>query len=364
MDCPQTEILEQPGLFERLKNSGKRIPLSGSLEVTFRCNLRCVHCYLGDNRSGVPGEQELTKEEIFGILDQVTEAGTLWFLLTGGEPFIRPDFMEIYRYAAHKGLLVTIFTNGTLLTPQIADELAELPPQLVEITLYGATKETYERVTGIPGSYERCMRGIDLLLERGIPLKLKTIVMRWNVHEFEAIKAFAESKGVGFRYDAALVGAMNGGQGPFSLRLEPEEVVALERTNIELQDELRAMLDRVRGQTVKQALYKCGAAQNTFHIDPYGQLSPCILSRSQFYSLLSGTFSDGWGEFLLHVTSKPAKEKERCDRCDLLILCGQCPGKSFLEDGNVENPIDYYCQIGHLRATMLDNRISSFLEDT
>ena len=353
MDCPQTEILEQPGLFERLKNSGKRIPLSGSLEVTFRCNLRCVHCYLGDNRSGVPGEQELTKEEIFGILDQVTEAGTLWFLLTGGEPFIRPDFMDIYRYAAHKGLLVTIFTNGTLLTPQIADELAELPPQLVEITLYGATKETYERVTGIPGSYERCMRGIDLLLERGIPLKLKTIVMQWNKHEFEAVKAFAESKGVGFRYDAMLIGAMNGVDGPFSQRLEPAEVVALEHPNAQLQREFQALYDRLAGAQLDDRLYKCGAAKNTYHIDPYGQLAPCILSRAQQYDLRSGSFRQGWEMFLQALRLQTAPRVEQCKDCHLLVLCGQCPGKSSLENGSLIEPVDFFCQIGRLRAESL-----------
>lgn len=357
MDCPQTEILNQPGFFERLKNSGKRIPLSGSLEVTFRCNLRCAHCYLGDNRSGVPGEQELTKEEIFAILDQVTEAGTLWFLLTGGEPFIRPDFMEIYRYAAHKGLLVTIFTNGTLLTPQLADELAELPPQLVEITLYGATRETYERVTGIPGSYERCMRGINLLLERGIPLKLKTIVMRWNVHEFEAIKAFAESKGVGFRYDAALVGAMNGGQGPFSQRLEPEEVVALEIPDNDLQIKRQILLNGSTDKQKNSDLYKCSAALKSYHIDPYGQLTPCILSRSKTYDLRIGDFTEGWEVFLRQVRFQPAHVNERCDTCNLLILCGQCPGKSSLENGHLDDIVDFFCQLGHLRAESLNANI-------
>ena len=162
MDCPQTEILNQPGFFERLKNSGKRIPLSGSLEVTFRCNLRCAHCYLGDNRSGVPGEQELTKEEIFAILDQVTEAGTLWFLLTGGEPFIRPDFMDIYRYAAHKGLLVTIFTNGTLLTPQLADELASRAQAAGLRALAVETQNTNVAAIRFYRSVGFAIEGIDL----------------------------------------------------------------------------------------------------------------------------------------------------------------------------------------------------------
>ena len=353
MDCPQTEMIEKTDFFERIKNSGKRIPLSGSLEVTFRCNLRCAHCYLGDNRSGVPEQQELSKEEIFGILDQIADAGTLWFLLTGGEPFVRPDFMDIYRYAVHKGLLVTIFTNGTLLTPKIVAELAEFPPLLVEVTLYGATQATYERITGIPGSYERCLRGIDLLLERGIPLKLKTIVMRWNYDEFEAIKAFTASKGVDFRYDASLVGAMTNGHGPLPLRIKPEEVIALEESNIEMQTELQALLDRTGGKPDNHKLYKCGAGLNSFHIDPYGFLFPCILSRAQNYNLLQGKFTDGWGIFLDQLRSQPSQPNEICDQCNYLILCRNCPGKSHLEHSNMYKPIEYFCQVGHLRATGL-----------
>lgn len=350
MDCPQTETLNQPGLFERLKAGGKRVPLSGSLEVTFRCNLRCVHCYLGDKRSGAPGQPELTKAEMCGILDQVTDAGTLWLLLTGGEPFLRPDFLDIYRYAAHKGLIVTIFSNGTLLTPRIADELGELPPFLMEITLYGATEATYERVSGVKGSYARCMQGIELLMERNIPLKLKTIVMQWNKHEYEAIRAFASRLSVGFRHDPLLVGAMDGGQGAFPQRLAPEEVVALEQCNPALITELRALHERTHPLPPPATLYPCGAALYSYHIDPSGMLSPCILSRAQNYPVLRGSFAHGWETFLPGVRSQPAQPRPQCAGCGLANLCAQCPGKSHLEHGMLDEPVEYFCRIGRLRA--------------
>mgnify|MGYP001239013424 CR=1 FL=1 len=353
MDCPQTETFPQTDFFERIKKSGQRIPLSGSLEVTFRCNLRCAHCYLGDNRNGVPDQKELTREEIYAILDQLAEAGTLWLLLTGGDPFVRPDFMDIYRYAVHKGFLVTVFTNGALLTERIVAELAELPPQMVEITLYGATKETYERITQIPGSYERCMRGIDLLLAHGIPLKLKTVVMSWNYAEFEDIKAIAAGKGVDFRYDSALVGAMTAGDGPLPLRITPQEAIALESNNAELKAELKAMLARTAGQPDNGKLYQCGAGLNSFHIDPYGMLYPCILSRPQGYDLQQGNFAEGWDVFMQQLRDQPAQRNDQCAQCDLAILCRQCPGKSHLETGNMLQLVQYFCQIGHKRADML-----------
>ncbi|HEY7169095.1 MAG TPA: radical SAM protein, partial [Candidatus Binatia bacterium] len=143
----------------------ERLPINGTIEVTRRCPLSCLHCYNNlPMQDRVARESELSFEEHCRILDEITEAGCVWLLYTGGEIFARRDFLDIYTYAKRKGLIITLFTNGTMITPAIADHLAEWRPFAIEITLYGRSKETYERVTGIPGSYERCRRGIDLIL--------------------------------------------------------------------------------------------------------------------------------------------------------------------------------------------------------
>ena len=134
----------------------------------------------------------------------MAEAGCLWLLYTGGETFLRPDFLDIYTYAKKKGFLITLFTNGTLITPEIADYLAEWRPFSIEVTIYGRTRETYERVTGVAGSYERCLRGIRLLAEQRLPLKLKTMAFSVNRHELDAMKQFAGALGAEFRFDAML----------------------------------------------------------------------------------------------------------------------------------------------------------------
>jgi len=203
MDCPHIPELGYGEFSKRLheKVAGQRLPIVGSMELTLQCNLRCKHCYLDTVHDGMPESRELTVEEYREIFRQLAEAGTLWLLLTGGEPLLRPDFDEIYLAAKRAGFIITLFTNGTLITPRLADLLAEWRPFQVEITLYGLTQATYERVTGIPGSHKRCMTGIELLKERGIPFNLKTIAMTLNVHELEGMKAFAESLGVGFRFD-------------------------------------------------------------------------------------------------------------------------------------------------------------------
>ncbi len=115
---------------ERLhqKAASLHIPVSGSLEVTQRCNLRCMHCYIPLSKRKGPRKVELSISEIQHILDEIKEAGCLWLLLTGGEPLLRTDFLDIYKFAKHKGFLLTLFTNGTLLTPRIADVLCEWRP--------------------------------------------------------------------------------------------------------------------------------------------------------------------------------------------------------------------------------------------
>jgi MoaA/NifB/PqqE/SkfB family radical SAM enzyme len=138
--------------------------------------------------------RELSKEEHFRVLDQLVEMGTFWLLYSGGEIFARKDFLEIYTYAKHNGFLITLFTNGILINERIADHLLEWPPFSIEITLYGRTKATYEALTGIPGSYERCLHGIELLRARGLPLKLKTVPTTINKHEVFSMKRFAEEE--------------------------------------------------------------------------------------------------------------------------------------------------------------------------
>ena len=212
------------------RQSGKRAPMQVSIEVTRRCPLECQHCYnnlpMGDQAAR---SREMTTEEHFKMLDELVEMGCFWLLYTGGEIFARKDFLEIYTYAKKKGFLITLFTNGTLITEKIADYLVEWPPFAIEITLYGRTRETYEALTQIPGSYDRCLRGIKLLRERGLPLKLKTVATSINKHEVSAMRQFAEEElGVEFKMDGQINPRIDCSQSPLAVRLSPEEVVALD----------------------------------------------------------------------------------------------------------------------------------------
>src|SRR5216683_186702 len=162
----------------------EQLPLNGTIEVTRRCPLECVHCYNNLSMDDVGARsQELTYAEHCRILDELADAGCLWLLYTGGEILARRDFLDIYTYAKKKGFIITLFTNGTLVTERIADHLVAWRPFAIEITLYGLTKDTYEHLTGISGSFDKCMRGIRILLDRRLPLALKTVAVSTNRHE-------------------------------------------------------------------------------------------------------------------------------------------------------------------------------------
>jgi radical SAM protein with 4Fe4S-binding SPASM domain len=329
----------------------KRIPTGGSFELTFRCNLRCVHCYCNlalNDQDAV--KEELNTQEIRNILDQIAEAGCLWLLMSGGEPLVRKDFLEIYTYAKKKGFIITLFTNGTLITPELADYLVQWPPSSVEITLYGITSEVFERVTGVPGSFKRCKNGIELLLERKIPLELKTMVMTLNKEELWQIKRYSEELGLDFRFDPELNARLDGSKTPCNFRLSPQEVVELDLADRKRAKKWKEFCEKFVEPVESDNLYSCGAGINTFHVNPYGKLTVCSMSRFQEYNLRSGSFKEGWEKVIPEFLTLKAKTDYPCGKCDLISLCNQCPGWAWLENGNPEEPVEYFCQIAHLRA--------------
>ncbi|HAM50460.1 MAG TPA: hypothetical protein DCP92_07085 [Nitrospiraceae bacterium] len=337
------------------KIAGVRIPISGSIEVTARCNMKCTHCYINRPVDDWNAQNtELGNGELKHIIDEIIEQGCLWLLLTGGEPLIRHDFLDIYTHAKKKGLLITLFTNGTMITPFIVDHLADWRPFSIEITLYGRTKETYEKVTGVSGSYERCMRGIELLLEHKLPLKLKTMVLTLNMHEVWDMKAYAESLGVDFRFDPLLNMRVDGGRQPAEYRIAAEEVVSFDVADEKRAIEWHKFNDKFSGSPLRpEYLYQCSAGANTFHIDASGRLSVCEMARVPAYDLRKGTFPEGWQDFLPQMLAQRWSRETPCKRCDLISMCGQCPGWALLENGDREAPAEYLCRISHLRAEAL-----------
>ncbi|MCK4994623.1 MAG: radical SAM protein [Candidatus Omnitrophica bacterium] len=357
MQCPYTPQITYTEFSERIykKIIKNRIPYNGSIELTLRCNLRCAHCYCVAD----PHKKEMSAKQIKHILDEISDAGCLWLLITGGEPLLRDDFLDIYIYAKKKGMMITLFTNGTLITPGLADYLKDFPPFAIEISLYGVKKETYEQITGIEGSFERCRKSIDILMDRGLPLRLKTMAMSLNINEFSEIEQFVKDLGVEFRFDAAVNSKLDGNRDPCELRISPGEVVKLDLVDPKRVESWKSFFKQYRYHPKSDKLYTCSAGLTVFHVDPYGNLSPCIMARYPAYNLLQGSFMQGWYRFVPdEILTQTYEENHSCADCDLQSICSQCPGWAQFENGDSQTPVEYLCKIAHLRAEVFSQEVN------
>jgi radical SAM protein with 4Fe4S-binding SPASM domain len=339
----------------RLGLPGRRLPLQGTLETTYRCNLNCVHCYV-NLPAGAPEERarELPLARLKALLDEMAAEGCLEVLFTGGEVLVRPDFPELYVHALELGLLVTVFTNGTLLTERIADLLDARRPYAVEISLYGMTRQTYEAVTRVPGSYDRCLEGIGRLVARGLPLTLKTMALLANHHEVAAMSAYARGLGLPFKFDSLLNARVDCGASRGEHQLRPEQALALEVQDQERMRELREFCARFVAPPVggreHDYVYTCGAGHTSFTVDPYGRLQLCQLSRGRPFDLSRQPFARGWHEHFPLLRARKWQTHAVCRSCSLVSLCGSCPGAAELETGDAEGLVPSFCQIAHLKA--------------
>ncbi len=367
MDCTQTEWLSNKEYMQQFnkKVALQRIPLSGSIDITHRCNLKCVHCYLGGNSKDRDQpdhdqtdhdqiERELDTSKWCSIIDEITDAGCLYLLITGGEPLLRRDFAEIYTHAKKKGMLVTVFTNGTLIDEKTVALFKEMPPIAVEISLYGATPETYEKITGIKDSFEKCINGIETLKDNGINVKLKTILMTHNCNEFEMIQGMADKYGVKFRFDAAIFPCFNGDKAPVDLRVDPKEAVDIELADKDRLQQWQDYYSRIKAHQKSDFLYICGSGNMSFNINSTGRLQPCLMAGEPSYNLLRGSFKAGWQKVIPGIRKKKADKTSNCWQCEKKALCGFCPAFFNLENGAEDIPSDYLCAMGQSRFEILE----------
>ncbi|MCK4859878.1 MAG: radical SAM protein [Candidatus Omnitrophica bacterium] len=326
----------------------RRKPLNGQWELSFGCNLRCVHCYNSCYNNPESIKNELKFKEITNILDQIHNEGCLWLCFTGGEPLMRPDFLDIYAYAKKLGLLLTIFTNGTLITEEIADYFLKEPPFSIEISLNGITRVTYEKITQVKGSFENCLRGIKLIKERKLPLKLKAALNTLNYSELEKMKAFASNLGISFRHSSIIYPAINHSKNPLKFRLSAQAVANLQNSKEDLDcEEEKTEVHKNKPLPKSDFLFHCSMTMNTFHINPYGELFFCNWLRKPSFSLREGNFKEGFDTLYPQIRSLRYKTDSKCRDCDLYNQCYQCPARAYIENKDMEKPVDYFCEITH-----------------
>jgi len=353
-------------LWDKLKS--KRAPLSFDLEITARCNLDCRHCYINlPSNDPQARPRELTLREIGEIADQAVSMGAIWVLLSGGEPLLRDDFPEIYLSLKRKGLLVSIFTNATLVRDEHVALFRKYPPRDIEVTVYGASPETYERVTRRPGSFAAFTNGLDRLLESGVKVRLKAMALRSNLHELPAIAAFcrARTKDI-YRFDPQLHLRFDRDERRNAEirgeRLTPEEVVALEKADEERFASLRKGCDTLIREDFAHTgcdhLFHCGAGNGSFSVSYDGKFRLCssLWAPETIYDLRKGTLREAWEHLVPKVRDLRSQRQEfleRCRRCPIVNLCLWCPAHSWLETGELDTVIGHFCRVARARAASI-----------
>ncbi len=379
-----TMAIQDFGLWKRFAQQRK--PVGFDIELTARCNFDCRHCYINrPSDDAVARATELTREEILDIARQAAALGAVWCTLTGGEPLLRPDFAEIYLGLKRLGLLVSVLTNAALVGTEHVTLFQKYPPRDIEVTMYGASAETYERVTRRPASFVAFNAGLERLLSANIKVRLKAMALRSNRHELEAIARFCRARTKDYyRFDPVLHLRMD--RNPLrnaeilAERLSPAEVVALESADPERVGALRKHCDHFiqpvretlsydRCRTCEERegceryaqfsrLLSCGAGTTGFSVSWDGQLRLCqsLNAPGTTYDLRRGSLREAWEEFIPQVRALRTQAEpllRACKSCPIVNLCLNCPAHAWLELGDREGIVPYFCQVARARKESL-----------
>lgn len=313
----------------RLFSQARRftIPLSVTVEVCYTCNEHCLHCCLPEHRS-----RGLTLQQYTTLFDGLIEAGTLFLTLTGGEPFSRPDFMEIVREARRRRFSVTIFSNATLLTPEIVAELARLHVAGIDVSVYSNDGDVHDAITRLSGSFDKTIHGVRLLVASGIPVSLKCPLMNLNFSSIAGMKSLARELGVGLIFATMISSRDNGDNVPQKYRMSRDQMLAALRDPEVTEPSTESSHPDADGNRVPCVIVYNGGA-----VDPCGNVVPCVSFRVNGGNVLDAPFGEIWANSpsFQRLRRIRVKHLDGCSNCELFQLCSRCPGSALLEDRDI-----------------------------
>lgn len=344
-------------LFAKAEEWG--IPLSGTFELTARCNLDCKMCYIHKRENdGLARSCEWGAEQWLSVARECQQAGLLHLLLTGGEPMLRPDFKEIYTGCRRLGLMVSVNTNATLIDDQMVDFLAADPPSRINITLYGASAETYGALCGDGSAYDRAVRAILALKQAGVLVKLNFSITPYNRQDGEQVYAFARQHGLPLQAATYMFPPVRACEkGCFAAdRLTPEEAaweqIVYDRSRFdpeELRQRWEQQLAGVRVsdpdgecQELPTERIRCRAGSSTFWLTYDGQLRPCGMMTQPSVNVRELGFAGAWNA--IRAAREEILVPARCSSCDRKHVCDQCAALCFAETGQFDGVPDYMCE--------------------
>lgn len=358
----ENELLDKVFQIDEYNNEiwkHNRQPLVATFELTPRCNLSCIHCYLGSHRIIDNG---LSFEQIVNILDQLAEAGVLHLALTGGECTIRKDLPQIYEYAKKKGFLVTLFTNGIKIPEEMYALFKKYPPFYVDISLYGASDDTYEIITG-KKVFQNVIDTFERLHKEGIVFGIKTPIMKQNQDDYEEMCKIAEKYDVPYRTGYVMLSTIDAEDYPVEFMIPATKMIQLEvgdsvMTEIGFKD---ADVINPWGERFKNGefvpLFICNPGVNDVIVDFKGNICPCAGYRHIGKNIFESSFKEIWASFA-YLKKIPATEVNQCIHCQSRFFCRVCPAEQELKTGELESVSPEICEFAHAKKMYYKDRMS------
>jgi len=329
---------------ERALKAG--VPLSVQIDVTYRCNERCVHCYLDHVDHG-----EMTTAEIRDLLDQLNEAGVFFVTFSGGEVLMRMDFFPILEYARSLSFDVKIKTNAFMIREKQADRIRELGVRMVQVSIYSHRPEVHDAITKLPGSLKRSVAGIRLLQSRGLKVIIGNVLMRTTLNDYPGVIALAKELGVEFTIDPTITPKMDGDRSVLSLGIGGDDLRQVFRNgdlvgNVE---EFCAPPPAVDDDALDGL--PCSAGHTACYISPYGDVYPCVQFPLPTGNVRKQKFLDIWRHSpqMNEVRSIHARDLPVCSTCTHVGTCTRCPGLAYLE-GSMRGPSSQDCEKSFTRT--------------
>lgn len=321
-----------------LKNWAKQnfVPLNATFELTPFCNFNCVMCYvhLTKEKAEKQGEM-LSADDWIEIARQARDMGTLYVTLTGGEPFLHPEFRKIYSELNEMGFLISIMSNGSLIDEEMIEFFREYGmPFMIKLTVYGASDETYKKVCGSSDGFTKMSKAVDLLKNAGVPIKMTSTIVRENADDLQKIYDFAKQKGINMQHTVSVTKSSRG------------SVNTIEKSRFALSDfsdELTLEeLEKTKMPSVESPFAWCSSYGTSFWMTWHGRLQIC--SFMNFPEVIySGNLASDY--VALHKKLKDIKNPAECQKCEWQSFCQRCPGVLCAESGHPEKTDAGLCEM-------------------
>ncbi|MCU1302102.1 MAG: Radical domain protein [Candidatus Sulfotelmatobacter sp.] len=322
------------------------VPFSVQLDLTYRCNEQCVHCYLDHHDHG-----EMTTAEIKKLLREMADAGVFILTLSGGEIFLRKDFFEILEYARALTFCIKLKTNAVLIREAQAARLRDLGVESIQISIYSHRPEVHDAITKLPGSLRRSIKAIRFLRSQGLKVVMANVLMTQNMDDYPSTRALADELGAEYTLDPTVTPMMDGDRAVLDLNVGESALrrVFRDETLVGNADEFCAPPRPLDDDSMDST--PCSAGHTACYVSPYGEFYPCVQFPLSCGNVRQQSFIDIWhnSEQLKEVRSIRLRDLSSCSQCAHGGSCTRCPGLAFLE-GNMRGPSTADCERSFART--------------